>query len=317
MNIEKYLVLNKYLLSLFGVSEIKDLLNELKNKSEGVDSDGRSYFVNPLRSIENLRISEDALLRYDENIQSYVRKINYRREPVSLKYFQYLAVLFTEIALDNLKNRKLQFLYDLNEFLQTYKEEQDIEIEEFTEDDLRKIAFWMATGSGKTLIMHINYYQFFHYDLFSPDNIILITPNEGLSKQHFEELQRSGISCQLYSGSLRGGLSSDNEVLVIEMTKFVEEKKGGGVTLPVEVFEGRNLVFVDEGHKGKSQKSKNGQGLEISLLKMALSLNTAQLSGRFYQRKLKRLLRNMPNQFFLIIPINTSTLTDMERTSPF
>ncbi|MEM4215446.1 MAG: DEAD/DEAH box helicase family protein [Candidatus Pacearchaeota archaeon] len=46
----------------------------------------------------------------------------------------------------------------------------------------------MATGSGKTLIMHINYYQFLNYKLFSLDNIILITPNEGLSKQHFEEL---------------------------------------------------------------------------------------------------------------------------------
>ena len=60
----------------------------------------------------------------------------------------------------------------------------------------------MATGSGKTLITHINYHQFFHYRLFSPDNIILITPNEGLSKQHFEELQKSDIPCKLYEGSL-------------------------------------------------------------------------------------------------------------------
>lgn len=229
MTIEKYLVLNKYLLSLFGVNDIRDLLNELKNKNEGLDEDGRTHFGNTLMGIESLKIPKEELLRYDENIQFYVKKINFRREPVSLKYFQYLAVLFAEIVLDNLKNRKLEFLYDLNEFLKSYKQEQGISIlNGFTENDLKKLAFWMATGSGKTLIMHINYYQFFNYRLFSTDDIILITPNEGLSKQHFEELVKSGIPCRLYSGSLIGGLRSENEVLVIEMTKFVEEKRGEG-----------------------------------------------------------------------------------------
>ena len=266
MNIEKYPVLNNYLLSLFGASDNKDLLNELKNKNEGVDPDGRGYFVNTLVGTERLKLPKDILLRYDENIESYVRKINYKREPLNLKYFQYLAVLFAEIVMDNLENRKLEFLYDLNEFLKNYKQEQDIKIIDlFTESDLRKLALWMATGSGKTLIMHINYHQFFNYRLFSPDNIILITPNEGLSKQHFEELERSGIPCRLYAGSLSAGLRSENEVLVIEMTKFVEEKKGGGVTLPVEVFEGRNLVFVDEGHKGKRSEEQKWAGLRSKL----------------------------------------------------
>ncbi|MGH7909791.1 MAG: DEAD/DEAH box helicase family protein, partial [Thermodesulfobacteriota bacterium] len=161
---------------------------------------------------------------------------------------------------DNLKNRKIEFLYDLNNFLLTYKQEQEIElIDEFTEEDLNKLAFWMATGSGKTLITHINYHQFFNYKLFSPDNIILITPNEGLSKQHFDELQKSGIPCKLYEGGLsaHSTFRNEREILVIEMTKFVQEKKGGGVTLPVGVFEGKNLVFVDEGHKGrKSEEQK-------------------------------------------------------------
>lgn len=272
MNIEKYLVLDKYLLSLFGVSDFRDLQEKLKDAPVEIDSDGRSHFVNILRSsfdaLQKDKISEDALLRYDENIQSYVRKINYKREQINLKYFQYLAVLFSEIVLDNLKNRKLEFLYDLNEFLETYKQEQDIDIiNEFNEEDLKKLAFWMATGSGKTLITHINYYQFFNYKLFPPDSIILITPNEGLSKQHFEELQKSGIPCRLYKGGLsgHGKFRDEREVLVIEMTKFVEEKKGGGVTLSVGVFEGRNLVFVDEGHKGKKSEEQKWARLRNNL----------------------------------------------------
>lgn len=290
MNIEKYLILNKYLLSIFGASDFRDLQEKLKDTRVGVDSDGRSHFVNAIRSsFENGKISENDLLRYDENIQNYVRKINYKREPVSLKYFQYLAVLFTEIVLDNLKNRKEGFLYELNEFLNNYKQEITL-IDDFTEDDLNKLAFWMATGSGKTLIAHINYYQFFNYKLFSPDNIIFITPNEGLSKQHFEELQKSGIPAVLYGGSLNGGLKNEREVLVIEMTKFVEEKKGGGVTLPVDVFEGRNLVFVDEGHKGRRSEDQKWARLRDKLAENGFVFEYSATFGQILSEKNKEIL---------------------------
>jgi len=257
MNIEKYFVLFKYLLNLFGVNTFKDLQERLKDTREGVDSDGRSYFMNVLKSLENIKISEDDLKRYDENIQSYVRKINYKREPVSLKYFQYLAVLFTEIFLDNLKNRKIEFLNELNQFLEKeYKNEKDIKISRFTKDDLKKLAFYMATGSGKTLIAHINYYQFFNYNIFSPDNILFITPNEGLSQQHCEELRKSGIPCKLYAESSSIDSRNERDVLIIEITKLVEKKEGGGSRVSVDTFEGKKLIFVDEGHKGKMSEEQ-------------------------------------------------------------
>jgi len=298
MNVEKYLVLDKYLLSLFGVTDFRELQEKLKDASVTVDSEGRSHFVNILRSaFEGLRkdiLLEETLLGYDENIQYYVRKINYKREPVSLKYFQYLAVLFAEVVLDNLKNRKIEFLYSLNEFLQRYKQDQDIElIDEFTEEDLNKLAYYMATGSGKTLIAHINYYQFFRYKLFSPDNIILITPNEGLSKQHFEELQKSGIACRLYEGGLSspGTFRDEQEVLVIEMTKFVEEKKGGGVTLPVNVFEGKNLVFVDEGHKGKKSEEQKWARLRDKLAENGFVFEYSATFGQILSESNKETLK--------------------------
>jgi len=297
MNMEKYLILNNYLLSLFGVSDLRDLQQKLKDAPVGVNSDGRSHFVNVLRSsLENLqkdKLPEDALLRYDGNIQSYVRKINYKREPVSLKYFQYLAVLFAEIVLDSLKNRRLEFLYELNEFLKKYKDKQDIGIiDSFTENDLKKLAFWMATGSGKTLIAHINYHQFFLYNLFSPDNILFITPNEGLSKQHLEELEKSGIPARLYSGSLSGlGKTRDREILVLEMTKFVEEKRGGGVTLPVDVFEGRNLVFVDEGHKGKRSEEQKWARLRDKLAENGFVFEYSATFGQILSERNQETLR--------------------------
>ncbi|TFE66226.1 restriction endonuclease subunit R [Methylacidiphilum caldifontis] len=254
---EKYHVLNKYIFSLLGINDFRDLQQKLQEQLKDV-SVGAGNIIRLLDNLRKDKLSEADLLRYNSNIQSYVEAINkYRRELISLKYFQYLAVLFTDIVLDNLKNKKKEFLAELNEFLKSYKQKQDIEIiDEFTEKDLNKLAFWMATGSGKTLIMHINYYQFLRYKIFSPESILLITPNEGLSKQHFEELRKSGIPCQLYSGSFSCDFRNDNQLLVIEITKFVEEKKGDGLTLSVSSFEGRKLIFVDEGHKGKREEQK-------------------------------------------------------------
>ena len=293
MKIEIYFVLNKYLLSIFGVDDFKDLQIKLSSSKEGVDNNGQTYFLNSLLSLEGLKIKEDDLIRYDKNIQEYVKKISYGRGQISLKYFQYLAVLFSEIYLDYLKNKKLEFIYELNKFLENYDDE-DVKklINTFTEEDLKKLAFYMATGSGKTLIAHINYYQFFKYKLFNPDNIIFITPNKGLSKQHFEELQKSGIPAKLYSGTLNNEFKNENEVLVIEITKFVEEKKGGGLRLPVDVFEGKNLVFVDEGHKGRKSEEQTWAKLRDKISENGFVFEYSATFGQVLSEKNKETLRD-------------------------
>jgi len=109
----------------------------------------------------------------------------------------------------------------------------------------------MATGSGKTLILHLNYRQFLHYNTEPLDNILLLTPNEGLTDQHLAELAASSIPARRFDLNESGlSLAARHTVRVIEITKLVEEKRGGGVSVPVEAFEGANLIFVDEGHKG-------------------------------------------------------------------
>ncbi|HEY5505712.1 MAG TPA: DEAD/DEAH box helicase family protein, partial [Sedimentisphaerales bacterium] len=144
-------------------------------------------------------------------------------------------------------------LADLNTFVNernAAKAQGETPDEAFADGDLTKLAYWMATGSGKTLIMHLNYHQYLHYSKETPDNILLITPNEGLSEQHLSELASSGIPARRFDLNHNGLLGGKNAVQVIEITKLVEEKRGGGVSVPVEAFEGRNLIFVDEGHKG-------------------------------------------------------------------
>lgn len=242
--LERQLVLLAWLNSLLGYSQNRDLLKNLSDEEEGFDASGRSYICRRLGARgSRLKIPESGLIQYDNNIRMYLTSLSERRgEQVTLRYFQYLALLYTEIFLDWKYHRPQRLLQCLNEFA----EDKVI----FWKTDLNKLAYWMATGSGKTLIMHINYWQFLQYEESPLDNILLITPNEGLSQQHMQEMVKSGISCRRFDLNDNEISMAKNLVRVIEITKLVQNKKGEGVSVPVEAFEGHNLIFVDEGHRG-------------------------------------------------------------------
>ncbi len=258
VKLENRLVLLAWLNGLFGYERNRDLLLNAREAAEGFDASGRSYVYHQLIARgDQVKVSAADLARYDDNIREHLRTMNSRRsEPVTLRYFQYLAVLYTEIFLDAYFNRCAELLRALNGFVDKRNATggaSDPKCAKFIKSDLKKLAFWMATGSGKTLIMHINYRQFLHYNNLPLDNILLITPNEGLSEQHIEEMATSNIPCRRFdlNESERSDSGHDHDaVRVIEITKLVKEKSGGGRSVSVEDFERNNLIFVDEGHKG-------------------------------------------------------------------
>ena len=264
LKLEQRLVLLAWLNDLLGYRSNRELLTDTKGAAEGFDASGQSFIYHHLLSRgSQIKIPADDLARYDDNIRAHLAAINrHRSQPITLRYFQYLAALYTEIFLDRCFNRRQQLLADLNAFVQ---QRNDAKLpgepldEPLTAADLTKLAYWMATGSGKTLILHLNYHQFRHYNKEPLDNVLLITPNEGLSEQHLAELDASGISARRFDlnhSSLR--TSGKDVVQVIEITKLVEEKRGGGMSVPVEAFEGHNLIFVDEGHKGSGGEAWRG-----------------------------------------------------------
>jgi hypothetical protein len=120
MKLEKHLILNKYFLNLFDFNDFNELREKVKDTKEGYDPRGRSYFVDVLIGLKP--DWEDELLRYDEAIREYVESLrqNRRQQNFNLKYFQYLAVLFTEIFLDKYYSDKQRFLNELNVFLEEF-----------------------------------------------------------------------------------------------------------------------------------------------------------------------------------------------------
>ena len=258
----KELVLNQWMMGFFKGGTLHALKNRLgEDRHEGIDEDGQTGFFHELHQnlFEVDRISEQELRRYDLNIVQHWNAITEQRNKVegtvlNMKYFQYLSLLFTEIYLDWYFNQRQQLLDGLNEGMQAYNTVQEAEhrFQPFDADELNKVAFWNATGSGKTLLLHINIKQYLHYFQNGqknayPDKIILLTPNEGLSRQHLAELQLSGFGfCRLFDKNRSGVFKGTIEI--IDINKLGDEM--GDKTVAVEAFEGNNLVLVDEGHRG-------------------------------------------------------------------
>jgi hypothetical protein len=257
------LVLNKYILNLFGVTDLEALSLDLKDSSfEGYDENNISHFHHALvvRFYSNANLPKALLLQYDQNIFSHTQIISEKRnEPIKWKYFQYLALLFTEIYLDKYFSAKTVLLSELNTFLDFNhgKNRNDFSAVspfklENNENDLNKLAYWNATGSGKTLLMHINILQYQYYLKMHNlekglNRIIVLTPNEGLSKQHLKEFAQSGMEAELFNKT-GGSLFAGQKIEIIDIHKL--EETSGNKTVAVEAFEGNNLVLVDEGHRG-------------------------------------------------------------------
>ena len=266
-NFHKELVLNRWMLGFFVGGSIEALKQRLgDDRHEGIDEDGQSkVFHELLRNLFHFdRISQADLRRFDLNIVSYWQAITEHRNKLegsvlNMKYFQYLSLLFTEIYLDWYFNQRDNLLAELNDGMAAYNGTQkpDERMQAFLPDELNKLAFWNATGSGKTLLLHINIKQYLHYFQIAkpgehPDKIILLTPNEGLSRQHLEELSLSGFQMMRLFDKNGGNLFKGG-IEVIDINKLGDNM--GDKTVAAEAFAGNNLVLVDEGHRGTASSA--------------------------------------------------------------
>jgi len=176
------------------------------------------------------------------------------------RYAQYLALLLFVHWWQMQKLDPQALLARLNDWLEKHPPEHE-NLTPFTEADLQFAAFWMATAAGKTHILHACLALLTEDAHHNWDRIILITPGDALSVQHAQKL-RDLNQWDVFAYPQDGDLSAmgrlpPDTVIVLDINKLSEVKKGEGVSVPTSVFkDGRNLIFVDEGHKGqKSEQS--------------------------------------------------------------
>lgn len=273
------LILNQWLMTLFGIDPLKEgdkrrpfhkLADLLKDpRQEGIDKDNLHHFYHDLVNSnlfwnDLMPLSREQLLVYEENIARHTQTINEKRHrPVVWKYFQWLSLLFVEIYLDRYFSDRESLLRELNDYVTRFNNRWIgyVGVAFFNEDELNKLSLQNATGSGKTLLMHVNYLQYKHYaKKYGKEKelsrVILITPNERLSEQHIGEFSESNIRSSNFSKEGHGlftlarGL---NRVDVLEITKLGD--KEGPNTIATRTLGDQNLLLVDEGHRGLSGKN--------------------------------------------------------------
>lgn len=176
----------------------------------------------------------DAALGLDTKILNSVQKhlktyntflkIN-QKEEVTLRYYQILALYFTELYLQK-------------------KEEYNFEFSK------QSLAYWMATGSGKTIIMHLNILQYVDYfKNFRDFEIIMTTPGVNLIDQHEREITPF---VDFLNSKCRNSVR-----LTIDSTSALLNKPNDFFDFP-QSKSYRRLILVDEAHIGLSSTSASG-----------------------------------------------------------
>jgi hypothetical protein len=195
------------------------------------------------------------------------------------RYAQYLALFLFAHWLELRWADEAALLEVANAALAAFRERQQAlpargreTIADFTRDDLQTVAFWMATASGKTHVLHAC------LAMLEPrahwDRIFIITPTESLSRQHASRLRALRAPAKVRDvfvypddgdAAALGHLPAAS-IVVLDINKLGEQASGEGQTIPTSRFkDGRNLVFVDEGHKGQKSEASLWKKLQRDL----------------------------------------------------
>ncbi|OGB06814.1 MAG: hypothetical protein A3E25_09690 [Burkholderiales bacterium RIFCSPHIGHO2_12_FULL_69_20] len=258
----------------------------LAGTSPARDAAGISGCARALQALAASSVPADTLLRWDLALGRHEAALRDARlaqaaalgdtgTPFVLTHFQWLACAVVEWHLEGLAADAAAHVAAI----EAVRADLLPQLSPYTPADARKLACFMATGAGKTLVLHMNLRQFLAHGLFEAQNILLLTPGEGLSAQHQAELQASGLA----------GLG----VRVTEITKFYVDGRGHGrdrkrpkkgVSEATSRYEGPNLLLVDEGHKGGSSAGAGDdseQGWRLKREALAQGATEAQAGFTF------------------------------------
>ncbi len=250
-SLENHLILHRFLCNEFGYDDLSLMLERLRNVSPRSTATGKSEYARALYVNPDLaRVTPDQFLHYDDTITEISRQLRMTGASGRVwKPHQYLALLLAEHYLNRYFDDPAGLLDDLNQAMRLDVKTRSMPA--YTIDSLRTVAVQSATGSGKTLIMHahlLQYRRLAHDAGKSINNIVLVTPNQQMSEQHYRDFSDSGLPARLFSSEAGTELFSPIEI--IDLNKL--STKQGVKRVAVSDFGENNLVLVDEGHLGAS-----------------------------------------------------------------
>lgn len=199
-----------------------ELLGEFSARAEGHERDYQKQ-VESFASRQSSGLPKPMGRKIQKWLNDYNQLLS---RPFTLRYYQILALYFTEHVLEQKRAGK-----------------------SFAEQ--KALAYWMATGSGKTLLMHLNILQYIAHigggAAFDELQIILTTPGVNLIEQHERELGEVVRQLnRLYNNRIK---------LTVATTGALLNKEPGFFNMPdsTRLF---RLILVDEGHIGLASGGK-------------------------------------------------------------
>ena len=151
--LEQRLTLLSWLHSLLGYADTKQLLDDTRPAKEGFDGDGRSHIYRRLTERNDPEIPTEDLRRYDDNIREHLAAMNRgRTQPITLRYFQYLAAFYTELLLDRYSTSPAALLASLNKHVARLNSNRrgSRSVERYEATDLKKLAFCEVVPEKRT-----------------------------------------------------------------------------------------------------------------------------------------------------------------------
>ena len=132
---------------------------------------------------------------------------------------------------------------------------------------INRMCFWMATGSGKTLVM-IKLLEYMHTlkarGIIPPHNILVLAPSDHLLEQikkTVEEFNETGLTINLLP--LRQGGKAQRSIIGNSITVYYHRSDNvsdiqRAALIDYRRYEngGRWYIFLDEAHKGNKEDSK-------------------------------------------------------------
>jgi len=243
------LVLKDFITYSLGIKSYESLINNMKSAEENNSLYNALFDDQYLRAfLYSSSANKSQIEMINEQIKFICKRINF-----TPRYYQYIA-LFYFSAFMIYKNQNKDMNSQIQKYFKSEKNTKYTHLNniDFMKEDFNKIAFWMATAAGKTHIIHYCI-ELLNFNTTNYDNVILITPSEELSKSHAKKLKDLNYSVFLYpeDGNINNYYSGD--ILITDIHKLKKDVKGAGKSLDINLFlESKNLVIVDEAHKGKA-----------------------------------------------------------------
>lgn len=213
---------------------------------EVVDFRERNY-QEKLEAYDNtLGLNSDILSSIKKHLKTYNAFLKSEQKgEVKLRYYQILSLYFSRLYFT--KRGEHDFIYAKN-----------------------SLAYWMATGSGKTIIMHLNILQYLtECKNFKDFEIIMTTPGVNLIEQHERELTPfiEFLNTTKYRNKIR---------LTIDTTQALTKKPNDFFVYPASKTYKR-LILVDEAHIGLSTSGAKGTDGAFMELRRRLNINDSFL----------------------------------------